>query len=135
MTNPMSEFKQGFSKTYEIQGKTFLFRSLSTKESNEIEKEVARQTVSLNDDSTFNTRKIETLASCLVSVDGTNLNKFEDIQIEVSKGTSEREAIKNMLGELDDSFTSLLYLYYLDLLKLKDKRYEKEASFLNSSTN
>jgi len=135
MANPMSEFKQGFSKSYEIQGKTFLFRSLSTKESNEIEKEVARQTVSLNDDSTFNTRKIETLASCLVSVDGTNLNKFEDIQIEVSKGTSEREAIKNMLGELDDSFTSLLYLFYLDMLKLKDKRYEKEASFLNSSTN
>ena len=133
MANPMSEFKQGFSKTYEIQGKTFLFRSLSTKESNEIEKEVARQTVSLNDDSTFNTRKIETLASCLVSVDGTNLNKFEDIQIEVSKGTSEREAIKNMLGELDDSFTSLLYLYYLDLLKEKDKKYEKEASFLNSA--
>ena len=132
MANPMSEFKQGFSKTYEIQGKTFLFRSLSTKESNEIEKEVARQTVSLNDDSTFNTRKIETLASCLVSVDGTNLNKFEDIQIEVSKGTSEREAIKNMLGELDDSFTSLLYLYYLDLLKEKDKKYEKEANFLNS---
>ena len=109
-----------------------MFRSLSTKESNEIEKEVARQTVSLNDDSTFNTRKIETLASCLVSVDGTNLNKFEDIQIEVSKGTSEREAIKNMLGELDDSFTSLLYLYYLDLLKEKDKKYEKEANFLNS---
>lgn len=133
MANPMSEFKQGFSKSYEIQGKTFLFRSLSTKESNEIEKEVARQTVSLNDDSTFNTRKIETLASCLVSVDGTNLNKFEDIQIEVSKGTSEREAIKNMLGELDDSFTSLLYLYYLDLLKEKDKKYEKEASFLNST--
>lgn len=132
MANPMSEFKQGFSKSYEIQGKTFLFRSLSTKESNEIEKEVARQTVSLNDDSTFNTRKIETLASCLVSVDGTNLNKFEDIQIEVSKGTSEREAIKNMLGELDDSFTSLLYLYYLDLLKEKDKKYEKEANFLNS---
>ena len=132
MANPMSEFKQGFSKSYEIQGKTFLFRSLSTKESNEIEKEVARQTVSLNDDSTFNTRKIETLASCLVSVDGTNLNKFEDIQIEVSKGTSERDAIKNMLGELDDSFTSLLYLYYLDLLKEKDKKYEKEASFLNS---
>lgn len=133
MANPMSEFKQGFSKSYEIQGKTFLFRSLSTKESNEIEKEVARQTVSLNDDSTFNTRKIETLASCLVSVDGTNLNKFEDIQIEVSKGTSEREAIKNMLGELDDSFTSLLYLYYLDLLKEKDKKYEKEANFLNST--
>lgn len=133
MANPMSEFKQGFSKTYEIQGKTFLFRSLSTKESNEIEKEIARQTVSLNDDSTFNTRKIETLASCLVSVDGTNLNKFEDIQIEVSKGTSEREAIKNMLGELDDSFTSLLYLYYLDLLKEKDKKYEKEANFLNST--
>lgn len=132
MANPMSEFKQGFSKSYEIQGKTFLFRSLSTKESNEVEKEVARQTVSLNDDSTFNTRKIETLASCLVSVDGTNLNKFEDIQIEVSKGTSEREAIKNMLGELDDSFTSLLYLYYLDLLKEKDKKYEKEANFLNS---
>ena len=132
MANPMSEFKQGFSKSYEIQGKTFLFRSLSTKESNEIEKEVARQTVSLNDDSTFNTRKIETLASCLVSVDGTNLNKFEDIQIEVSKGTSDREAIKNMLGELDDSFTSLLYLYYLDLLKEKDKKYEKEANFLNS---
>ena len=133
MANPMSEFKQGFSKSYEIQGKTFLFRCLSTKESNEIEKEVARQTVSLNDDSTFNTRKIETLASCLVSVDGTNLNKFEDIQIEVSKGTSEREAIKNMLGELDDSFTSLLYLYYLDLLKEKDKKYEKEANFLNST--
>ena len=133
MANPMSEFKQGFSKSYEIQGKTFLFRSLSTKESNEIEKEVARQTVSLNDDSTFNTRKIETLATCLVSVDGVPLNKFEDIQIEVSKGTSEKEAIKQMLGELDDSFSSLLFLYYLDMLKEKDKKFEKEASFLNSS--
>lgn len=128
----MQEFKSSFSKSYTIQGRVFLFRSLTTREINEIEKEVARQTVSLNDDSTFNTRKIETLASCLVSVDGTNLNKFEDIQIKVSKGTSEREAIKNMIGELDDSFTSLLYLYYLDLLKEKDKKYEKEASFLNS---
>ena len=133
MANPMQEFKQGFSKSYTIQGKTFLFRSLSTKESNEIEKEVARQTVSLNDDSTFNTRKIETLASCLVSVDNVPLKQFEDIQIEVSKGTSERVAIKKMLGELDDSFSSLLFLYYLDMLKEKDKKFEKEATFLNSS--
>lgn len=133
MNNPMAEFKQNFTKTYTIQGKEFLFRSLSTKESNEIEKSVARQTVSLNDDSTFNTRKIETLAVCLVSIDGVSLNKLEDIQVEVSKGTPEKEAIKNMLGELDDSFTSLLYLYYLDLLKNKDKKYEAEAKYLNGS--
>lgn len=131
--NPMSEFKKNFSKEYTIQGHTFLFRSLSTKESNEVEKAVARQTVSMNDDSTFNTRKIETLAVALVSVDGTPLNKFEDIQIEVSKGGNERELVKAEIESWDDSFSSLCYLYYLDLLKQKDKKYEAEAKFLNSS--
>ena len=107
--------------------------SLSTKESNEVEKSVARQTVSLNDDSTFNTRKIETLAVALVSVDGTPLKQFEDIQIEISKGGNEKELIKAEIESWDDSFSSLLYLYYLDLLKQKDAKYEKEAKFLNSS--
>ncbi len=131
--NPMSEFKKNFSKEYEIQNHKFLFRSLSTKESNEVEKSVARQTVSLNDDSTFNTRKIETLAIALVSVDGTPLKQFEDIQIEISKGGNEKELIKAEIESWDDSFSSLLYLYYLDLLKQKDAKYEKEAKFLNSS--
>lgn len=131
--NPMSEFKKNFSKEYEIQNHKFLFRSLSTKESNEVEKSVARQTVSLNDDSTFNTRKIETLAVALVSVDGTPLKQFENIQIEISKGGNEKELIKAEIESWDDSFSSLLYLYYLDLLKQKDAKYEKEAKFLNSS--
>jgi len=131
--NPMSEFKKNFSKEYEIQNHKFLFRSLSTKESNEVEKSVARQTVSLNDDSTFNTRKIETLAIALVSVDGIPLKQFEDIQIEISKGGNEKELIKAEIESWDDSFSSLLYLYYLDLLKQKDAKYEKEAKFLNSS--
>lgn len=131
--NPMSEFKKNFSKEYEIQNHKFLFRSLSTKESNEVEKSVARQTVSLNDDSTFNTRKIETLAVALVSVDGTPLKQFEDIQIEISKGGNEKELIKAEIESWDDSFSSLLYLYYLDLLKLKDKKYESEAKYLNGS--
>lgn len=131
--NPMSEFKKNFSKEYEIQNHKFLFRSLSTKESNEVEKSVARQTVSLNDDSTFNTRKIETLAVALVSVDGTPLKQFEDIQVEISKGGNEKELIKAEIESWDDSFSSLLYLYYLDLLKQKDAKYEKEAKFLNSS--
>ena len=131
--NPMSEFKKSFTKEYSIAGHTFLFRSLSTKESNEVEKSVARQTVSLNDDSTFNTRKIETLAVALVSVDGTPLKQFEDIQIEISKGGNEKELIKAEIESWDDSFSSLLYLFYLDLLKQKDAKYEKEAKFLNSS--
>lgn len=131
--NPMQEFKKNFTKEYSIAGHTFLFRSLSTRESNEIEKAVARQTVSLNDDSTFNTRKIETLAVALVSIDGTPLNKLEDIQIGISKGENEKELIKAEIESLDDSFSSLLYLYYLDLLKLKDKKYESEAKYLNSA--
>ena len=131
--NPMSEFKKNFSKEYEIQNHKFLFRSLSTKESNEVEKSVARQTVSLNDDSTFNTRKIETLAVALVSVDGTPLKQFEDIQIEISKGGNEKELIKAEIESWDDSFSSLLYLYYLDLFKQKVAMYDKESKFLNSS--
>lgn len=131
--NPMSEFKKSFSKEYEIQNHKFLFRSLSTKESNEIEKAVARQTVSLNDDSTFNTRKIETLAVALVSIDGTPLSQLEDIQIEVSKGGNEKDLIKAEIESWEDSFTSLLFLYYLDMLKLKDKKYEKETKYLNGS--
>ena len=105
--NPMSEFKKNFSKEYEIQNHKF--------------------------DSTFNTRKIETLAVALVSVDGTPLKQFEDIQIEISKGGNEKELIKAEIESWDDSFSSLLYLYYLDLLKQKDAKYEKEAKFLNSS--
>ena len=129
--NPMSEFKKSFTKEYEIQNHKFLFRSLSTKESNEVEKSVARQTVSLNDDSTFNTRKIETLAVALVSIDGTPLNKFEDIQVEVSKGGNEKDLIKAEIESWEDSFTSLLFLYYLDMLKQKDTKYEKETKYLN----
>lgn len=131
--NPMSEFKKSFTKEYEIQNHKFLFRSLSTKESNEVEKSVARQTVSLNDDSTFNTRKIETLAVALVSVDGTPLNKFEDIQVEVSKGGNEKDLVKAEIESWEDSFTSLLFLYYLDMLKQKDTKYEKETKYLNGS--
>ena len=131
--NPMQEFKKNFSKEYDIQNHKFLLRSLSTKEANEIEKSVARQTVSLNDDSTFNTRKIETLAVALVSVDGTPLKQFEDIQIEISKGGNEKDLIKTEIESWDDSFSSLLYLFYLDLLKQKDAKYEKEAKYLNSS--
>lgn len=131
--NPMSEFKKSFSKEYEIQNHKFLFRSLSTKESNEIEKAVARQTVSLNDDSTFNTRKIETLAIALVSVDGTPLKQFEDIQIEISKGGNEKDLVKAEIESWEDSFTSLLFLYYLDMLKQKDAKYEKETKYLNGS--
>lgn len=131
--NPMSEFKKSFSKEYTIQKHKFLFRSLSTKESNEIEKSVARQTVSLNDDSTFNTRKIETLAIALVSIDGTPLSQLEDIQIEVSKGGNEKDLIKAEIESWEDSFTSLLFLYYLDMLKLKDKKYEKETKYLNGT--
>lgn len=131
--NPMSEFKKSFSKEYEIQNHKFLFRSLSTKESNEIEKAVARQTVSLNDDSTFNTRKIETLAVALVSVDGTPLKQFEDIQIEISKGGNEKDLVKAEIESWEDSFTSLLFLFYLDMLKQKDAKYEKETKYLNGS--
>ena len=50
MSNPMQEFKQTFTKTYDLQGHKFMLRSLSTKESNEIEKEIARKSISLNDD-------------------------------------------------------------------------------------
>lgn len=132
MQNPMEEFKKSFTKTYNIQGKEFLFRSLSTKETDDIEKEVARKTVSLTDDSKFNTRKIETLAVSLVSVDGILLKNFEEVQIAISKGGNEKEEIKNLLGELDESFTSLLYLFYLEMLKEKDKRFEADAKLLES---
>lgn len=130
--NPMSEFKKNYTKEYEIQGKKFLFRSLSTKETDDIEKEVARKTVSLTDDSKFNTRKIETLAVSLVSVNGILLKNFEEVQIAISKGGNEKEEIKNLLGELDESFTSLLYLFYLEMLKEKDKRFEADAKLLES---
>ena len=133
MNNPMAEFKKNFSKEYEIQNHKFLLRSLSTKEANEIEKAVARQTVSLNDDSTFNTRKIETLAVSIVSIDGVPLRQFEDIQIELSKGGNEKDLIKAEIESWDESFSSLIYLFYLDMLKEKDKRYEKEAKYLNGS--
>lgn len=130
--NPMAEFKKSFTKTYNIQGKEFLFRSLSTKETDEIEKEVARRTVSLSDDSKFNTRKIETLAVSLVSVDGTLLSRFEEIQIAISKGVSEKEAIKDEISSWDESFTSLLFLFYLEMIKEKDQKYQKDTEFLNS---
>ena len=105
---------------------------MSTKESAEVEKEVARQSISLSDDSKFNTRKIETLAKCLVSVDGTPLNKFEDIQVEVSKGKDEKELVKEEISSWEDSLTTLIYLFYLEMLKEKDSKYQKETEFLNS---
>lgn len=130
--NPMEEFKKNYTKEFEIQGKKFLFRSLSTKETDDIEKEVARKAVSLSDDSKFNTRKVETLASSLVSVDGILLKQFEEIQLAVSKGGNEKEEIKKMLGELDESFTNLLFLFYLEMVKEKDEKYKKDAEFLDS---
>lgn len=132
MQNPMEEFKKSFTKTYNIQGKKFLFRSLSTKETDDIEKEVARKTVSLTDDSKFNTRKVETLAISLISVDGIALSKFEEVQVAVSKGIAEKEAIKEEISSWDESFTTLLFLFYLEMLKEKDKKFEKDAEFLNS---
>ena len=131
--NPMNEFKKTFTKSYDIQGKKFLFRSISTKESNDIEKEVAKQRISLGGEDDFEVRKIETLSTCLVSVDDIRLNQLEDIQASISKGITEKQAIKDMINELDSSFTSLLFLYYLDMLKQKDAKYEKETKYLNGS--
>ncbi len=129
----MNEFKKTFTKTYNIQNKNFLFRSLSTKEVSDIEKEVTKVRFTLNnEDECFTTRVIETLARCLVSVDGTQLNKIEDVQVDISKGKNELDSIKAMIGELDSSFTTLLYLYYLEMLKEKDSKYQKETEFLNS---
>lgn len=130
--NPMEEFKKSFTKEFEIQGKKFLFRSLSTKETEQIEREISKRATSINDDSTFSIRKIETLASSLVSVNGIVLKQFENIQIGISKGENERELIKEEIASWEDSFTSLLFLYYLDMIKQKDQKYEKELSYLNT---
>lgn len=130
--NPMESFKKAYSKEYDIQGKKFLFRSLTTKEIDDIEKEVARKSVSLTDDSKVNTRKIETLMSTLVSVDGTPINKFDNIQAEVSKGGNEKELIRAEIGSWDDSFTNLLYLYYNKLVAEKDAQFKNELEYLMS---
>lgn len=130
MNNPMSEFKKNYTKQYTIQGKTFLFRSLSTKETSDIEKEIAKKIVSINDDSSFGIRKIETLALALVSVDGTPLNKFENILVELSKGANEKDLIKEEIGSWEDSFSTILFMYYLAMIKEKDAKYNVESEFL-----
>ena len=111
--NPMEEFKKNYTKEFEIQGKKFLFRSLSTKETEQVEREIAKKSIAFTNDSIFNVRKIETLAMALVSVDGQLLKQFEDVQIGISKGGNEKELIKEEISSWEDSFTSLLFLYYL----------------------
>ena len=129
--NPMSEFKKSFTKEYEIQGKKFLFRALTAKEASDVDKAVFKNVMLLSDEALLNTRKIETLAIALVSVDNIPLSKFDNIQTEVSKGNNEKELIKEEIGSWDNSLTTVLYLYYLDMIKDKDSKLQKDVDFLN----
>lgn len=128
--NPMSEFKKSFTKEYEIQGKKFLFRSITTKEASDIEKEISKNSMLVSDDNKFNVRKIEILSIALVSVDNTLLKNFDDVQASISKGISEKESIKNEIGSWDDGFTTLLLLYYFEMTKQKDSSYKKDIEYL-----
>ncbi len=130
--NPMSEFKEAYTKVYDIQGKKMVFRTLSSKEQEAAEKSVFAKSIGINDDSQYNTRKIEVLSRALVSVDSVMLKNFPEVQAKVSKGEDLLEAIKSEISEWDDTLTTLLYSYYLKMRDEKDQKYKKELDFLSS---
>ena len=130
--NPMQEFKEAYTKTYEIQGKKMVFRSLSSKEQEEVEKYVYSRIFNINDESQYNIRKIEVLVRALVSVDAVLIKNFPEIQAKVSKGEDSLSAIRQEISEWDDTLTTLLYSYYLKMREEKDLKYQKELDFLSS---
>jgi len=130
--NPMEEFKQQQTKEVKLGDKlTILFKDLMAKDSAEIENRVAM--VSVKDTmSEYQMRKIETLKRCIVSINNVLLKDFDNVKKDLSNSISEDIAIQNEIMSWNSIITDKIYNYYLQFLKERNEKIDKDINFQNS---
>lgn len=130
--NPMEEFKQQQTKEVKLGDKlTILLKDLTAKDSAEIENRVAM--VSVKDTmSEYQMRKIETLKRCIVSINNVLLKDFDNVKKDLSNSISEDIAIQNEIMSWNSIITDKIYNYYLQFLKERNEKIDKDINFQNS---
>lgn len=130
--NPMEEFKQQQTKEVKLGDKfTILLKDLTAKDSAEIENRVA--IVSVKDTmSEYQMRKIETLKRCIVSINNVLLKDFDNVKKDLSNSISEDIAIQNEIMSWNSIITDKIYNYYLQFLKERNEKIDKDINFQNS---
>lgn len=130
--NPMEEFKQQQTKEVKLGDKlTILLKDLTAKDSAEIENRVAM--VSVKDTmSEYQMRKIETLKRCIVSINNVLLKDFDNVKKDLSNSISEDIAMQNEIMSWNSIITDKIYNYYLQFLKERNEKIDKDINFQNS---
>ena len=127
MANPMAEFKKSYTKEFDVGGRTFVLRSLSTGEVEDIEATLRRKYGSSDTDSLSQPlQKTEVLCRAIVSVDGIPIRQFDTV-IADSGSMSEEDAVRKEVSSWDDTVTAMLHLCYLSLIKEKDERFRDDV--------
>lgn len=132
--NPMSEYKKPLTKEFSLGEHKVIMRSLSSKELEDIEKEITYKIANFSNSAVYQIKKNEILARSIVSIDGVMLKQFEEIQGELAK-TENPDLISIIRKEIetwDSSATDVLFGFYNVLMEEKSKEFKKELNFLNS---
>ena len=83
--NPMSEYKKPLTKEFSLGEHKVIMRSLSSKELEDVEKEITYKIANFSNSAVYQIKKNEILARSIVSIDGVVLKQFEEIQGELAK--------------------------------------------------
>lgn len=133
--NPMKDFKEA-SKEVLIQGKKVVFKSLSSKEIEEINESI-KNTLQISDDVKLKEHpkysdefQTSVLALCIKSIDGVKLDDFDEVKQNIKNGANSLAAKKEEVTSWDSVMSSILFGYYLKFLDEKNRRYDKDLNFL-----
>ncbi|MCM1260575.1 MAG: hypothetical protein NC222_06430 [Staphylococcus sp.] len=130
----MSEYKKPLTKEFSLGEHKVILRTLSSKELEDIEKEITFKLANFSTSAVYQIKKVDILTKSLVSVDGISLKHFENIQAEMS--TSENADINKLIRKeiesWDSTTTDILYGYFNLLMEEKGKQFKKELDFLNA---
>lgn len=132
MNNPMEEFKKQETKEVKLGEKlVILIKDLTAKDSIEIENKVAM--ISAKDTmSEYQARKIETLKRCIVSINNILLKDIDNVKKDLSNSIPEDIAIQNEITSWNSIITDKIYNYYLQFLKERNEKIDKDINFQNS---
>lgn len=130
--NPMEEFKQQQTKEIKFgENHKILIKDLNIKDIIDIERKVALNSTkdTMNE---YHVRKIETLVKCIISIDNILLKDFPEIQNDIKNSLSVEDAIKKEILTWDSIITDKIYSYYLQFIKERDEKINKDINFQNS---
>lgn len=132
--NPMEEYKKPLTKEFDLGEHKVILRTLSSKELEDIEKEITFKLANFSTSAVYQIKKTEILSRSIVSIDGVILKHFDNVQTELSstENVDIQKIIRKEIESWDSTVTDVLYGFFNLLLEEKGKQFKKELDFINS---